>query len=116
MLFAVLPVFTASKSAALSAIVFAVWALATLVPGLSAAARRLHDTDRTAWWLFLSFVPLGPIVLMMWLMQPSGDANRFDTDGSALEKAPKQLKARRAAKDDPFAKLHDLARAPVVRP
>lgn len=36
------------------------FALGTLVPALAAGARRLHDTDRSGWWLAL---PLGPMLL-----------------------------------------------------
>jgi uncharacterized membrane protein YhaH (DUF805 family) len=41
--------------------------LATLLPTLAVAARRLHDIDRSAWWLLLYFVPLvGWIILIVW--------------------------------------------------
>lgn len=36
------------------------FALAVLVPNLAVAVRRLHDTDRTGWWLV---VPLGLLLL-----------------------------------------------------
>jgi uncharacterized membrane protein YhaH (DUF805 family) len=32
--------------------------LATFLPGLAVAVRRLHDTDRTGWWLLIAFVPI----------------------------------------------------------
>ncbi len=35
-------------------------------PSLSVMARRLHDTDKSAWWLLLNFIPLiGQIVLLV---------------------------------------------------
>jgi uncharacterized membrane protein YhaH (DUF805 family) len=41
--------------------------LATLIPGIAVFVRRLHDTDRSGWWLLLLFVPLiGAIVLIVW--------------------------------------------------
>jgi uncharacterized membrane protein YhaH (DUF805 family) len=41
--------------------------LVTLVPTIAVAARRLHDTGRSGWWLFLSLVPLiGLVVLLIW--------------------------------------------------
>jgi uncharacterized membrane protein YhaH (DUF805 family) len=41
--------------------------LATIIPNLPVAARRLHDIDRTGWWQLLHFVPLiGTIVLIVW--------------------------------------------------
>ena len=35
----------------------AIFSLAVLLPGIAVAARRLHDVDRTGWWLLLAFVP-----------------------------------------------------------
>src|SRR3954468_23001946 len=31
--------------------------LATIVPSLAVGARRLHDTNRSGWWLLMPFVP-----------------------------------------------------------
>jgi len=40
--------------------------------GLAVAARRLHDTDRSAWWLLLLLVPIaGWAMLLYYLAQPS---------------------------------------------
>lgn len=45
--------------------------LAALVPTLSAGARRLHDTNRPAWWLLLSLVPVvGAIAVIYLCCQP----------------------------------------------
>ncbi len=44
------------------------WAACTLVfvmPYAAVAVRRLHDTNRSGWWLLLVFVPLGNIVLLI---------------------------------------------------
>jgi uncharacterized membrane protein YhaH (DUF805 family) len=53
--------------------------LATLVPAIAVAARRLHDTDRSGWWQLLNFIPLiGSIILLVWYCQPgTPGANRF---------------------------------------
>ena len=46
-----------------------IYALAVLVPSLAVAMRRLHDTNRSGWWLLLTFVPLlGSLVLMVFLI------------------------------------------------
>lgn len=41
------------------------FALATVIPGIAVSVRRLHDVDRSGWWLMLSFVPyvLGLVLL-----------------------------------------------------
>ncbi len=56
--------------------------LATLLPYLGVSVRRLHDIDRTGWWLLLGFIPLiGIIVLIVWFATggDKGD-NRFGPD------------------------------------
>lgn len=58
------------------------YSLVVLLPGLGVAVRRLHDIDRTGWWLLVSFVPLvGILLLLVWFARP-GDAgaNRFGPD------------------------------------
>jgi uncharacterized membrane protein YhaH (DUF805 family) len=37
--------------------------LVHFIPGLSVSVRRLHDIDRTGWWVLLAFVPL--VVMMV---------------------------------------------------
>lgn len=45
------------------------YALAVLVPSLAVAVRRLHDTDRTGWWLLIALVPvIGVIVLLVFML------------------------------------------------
>lgn len=58
------------------------WSLAILLPSLAAGARRLHDTDRSAWWLLIMLLPLiGVIVLIVFFAQKGTDgANRFGPD------------------------------------
>jgi uncharacterized membrane protein YhaH (DUF805 family) len=53
--------------------------LALLLPNLAVSARRLHDTDRSAWWLLLVFLPLiGYIVLIVfWAQRGQNTDNRY---------------------------------------
>lgn len=39
--------------------------LGLLLPALAVNARRLHDTGRSGWWILLSLVPFGSIVLIV---------------------------------------------------
>ncbi|MHA4779499.1 DUF805 domain-containing protein [Streptomyces sp. MSC1_001] len=42
------------------------YALAILLPALGLFVRRLHDTDRSGWWILIGLVPLvGSIVLIV---------------------------------------------------
>ncbi len=56
-----------------------VFALAIFLPGLAVTVRRLHDLDRSGWWIFLNFIPLiGFIVLTVWFcMRGTPGPNRF---------------------------------------
>jgi uncharacterized membrane protein YhaH (DUF805 family) len=53
--------------------------LALLLPSISVGVRRLHDLDRSGWWLLLVFIPLiGGIVLIVWFcMRGTAGSNRF---------------------------------------
>lgn len=56
-----------------------VFSIVSFFPFLSLVARRLHDTDRTALWLLLCFVPmLGPVCLFILSILPGTiGENRF---------------------------------------
>jgi uncharacterized membrane protein YhaH (DUF805 family) len=46
------------KSEQAWSILFLVYSLGTLIPMLAVAVRRLHDTDRSAWYIVLYFIPI----------------------------------------------------------
>jgi uncharacterized membrane protein YhaH (DUF805 family) len=47
-------------------------AAATIVPSISASARRLHDTGRSGWWQLIGIIPvIGWILLIVWLATDS---------------------------------------------
>ncbi len=49
-----------------------IYMLGVLLPSLGVAIRRLHDTDRSGWWLLLIFLPIiGPIVLLVFFVLDS---------------------------------------------
>ena len=65
-----------------SGILGGLFELAVLIPGLAVGVRRLHDTNRTGWWLLLVFaVIIGCIVLLVWFIK-QGDAgpNKYGPD------------------------------------
>lgn len=67
--------------------VASLYSLATLVPGLAVAWRRLHDIGRSGGYWFFIFIPLaGPIILLVWLAT-SGDVgdNPYGPDPKAEE-------------------------------
>ena len=49
-----------------------IYALAILIPFLAVSVRRLHDTDRSGWWLLIMLIPLiGAIVILVFMVQDS---------------------------------------------
>ena len=47
--------------------IYIVWTLLAFLPGLSVSVRRLHDIDRSGWWILIALVPLvGFILLIIW--------------------------------------------------
>ena len=58
--------------------------LALLVPSISLAARRLHDTGRTGWWQLIALIPIiGFIILIVFLVQDSHDTNDYGVNPKA---------------------------------
>ena len=45
--------------------------LALIVPAIAVGARRLHDTGKSGWWLLISFIPFGGLVLLVFTVQDS---------------------------------------------
>ena len=55
--------------------------LVTFLTSLALAARRLHDMDRTAWWLLIAFTGIGSILLIIWFcFRGTQGPNRFGPD------------------------------------
>lgn len=46
---------------------FLVW-LILFFPQLALSVRRLHDTDKSCWWLLLAFVPFGSLILLVFFV------------------------------------------------
>ena len=55
------------------------YGLAVLLPTIGVSIRRLHDTDRSGWWLLLSLIPVlgGLILLVFMLLEGTPGENRF---------------------------------------
>ncbi|WZH36905.1 MAG: DUF805 domain-containing protein [Microbacterium enclense] len=61
-------------------VLLAIWGLVTIVPYIALLVRRLHDTNRSGFWVFIYFVPLaGPIILFVFtLLSSKPEGARFD--------------------------------------
>ena len=56
-----------------------IYGLAIIVPSIAVSVRRLHDTDRTGWWILINLVPIvGSIVLLVfYVLDGTPGQNRF---------------------------------------
>ena len=60
---------------------FVLAVLALFVPSLAVAVRRLHDQDKSGWWLLISFIPFGGIVLIVfYCLEGTQGPNQFGPD------------------------------------
>ena len=59
-----------------------IYSLAVLIPSIAVSLRRLHDTDRSGWWLIIGLIPLiGTIVLLVFMAQDSRPSeNRYGSN------------------------------------
>lgn len=66
------------------------YSLVVFIPSLAVAIRRLHDTNRSGWWLLLSFVPLvGPIVLIvLMLLSSQPEDNKYGPNPHGTTSSP----------------------------
>jgi uncharacterized membrane protein YhaH (DUF805 family) len=74
-----------SMNLGLGGILFCIIVLGLFVPSLAVLFRRLHDTDRSAWWILIACLPLiGALVLLVFtLLDGTPGPNRFGPDPKA---------------------------------
>jgi uncharacterized membrane protein YhaH (DUF805 family) len=61
--------------------------LALLLPNLAVQVRRLHDVDKSGWWLLIMFIPLIGLILLYWFVLPSTEGANEYGEGPALADA-----------------------------
>ena len=58
--------------------------LGTLVPSIACAVRRLHDQDKSGWFVLLGLIPLiGIVVLVFMFLEGTKGANQYGPDPKA---------------------------------
>jgi uncharacterized membrane protein YhaH (DUF805 family) len=62
-----------------------VYLLGIIIPSIAVTARRLHDTNRSGWWMLISVIPLVGLVLIYFLVLDSqpGD-NQYGPNPKAV--------------------------------
>jgi|SRR5579871_3992768 len=56
--------------------------LGLLLPGIAVSIRRLHDLDRSGWWVLIALIPIvGWIILLIWYCTKGTDgSNQYGAD------------------------------------
>ncbi|WP_155298092.1 DUF805 domain-containing protein [Deinococcus kurensis] len=52
-------------------ILLVVYSLAVMVPSIAVTVRRLHDTGKSGWWYLLNLIPLGSLVILVFMVLDS---------------------------------------------
>ena len=59
----------------------------TFVPGISVAARRLHDLNKSGWWMLIGFTIIGLIPLLYWACKKGDDKpNKYGPNSIIFKK------------------------------
>lgn len=61
---------------------FLLFVLVSFIPALAASVRRLHDQDKSGWFLLLQFIPYvgGIIIIVLMCIDGTKGENRFGPD------------------------------------
>jgi len=63
-------------------VLFGLYALATLLPGLGVVVRRLHDVGKSGWFYFVAFIPFigGIWILILFCTEGNRGPNQYGPD------------------------------------
>jgi uncharacterized membrane protein YhaH (DUF805 family) len=58
------------------------WGFIVFIPALAVAVRRLHDTNRSGWWILIYFIPLAGFIALFvfFVLEGTRGPNRFGPD------------------------------------
>jgi len=70
-------------SALISPTLYLIVVLVLFLPTLAVTVRRLHDTDRSGWWILISLIPLVGLILLVWMCMGTDANSRWATQAAA---------------------------------
>ena len=64
---------------------YLLYGLAVIIPSIAVGVRRLHDTDRSGWWLLICLIPIIGGIWLIVLLATAGTAgeNKYGADPKA---------------------------------
>jgi len=74
--------FIAGLLGELAIIVIGIFYLAIIIPSIALTVRRLHDNDKSGWWILIAFVPIlgGLYLFYLFVIKGTTGPNRFGPD------------------------------------
>ena len=65
--------------------IIGIFSLAVLLPSLAVQVRRLHDTNRSGWWILLGLIPFvnyvgGIVLLVFYCLEGTPGPNKYGQD------------------------------------
>ncbi len=61
-----------------SPLIFGIYILITIIPNLAVTVRRLHDINKSGWFLLISFIPyLGNFILLIFLIMKGNKSDNI---------------------------------------
>ncbi|MBO4530336.1 MAG: DUF805 domain-containing protein [Paludibacteraceae bacterium] len=71
----------------LAAIIILIIALALVIPSLAVGVRRLHDINKSGWWMLINLVPYVGSFILLYFYAKAGDKgeNQYGPDPKALD-------------------------------
>ncbi len=67
-------------------ILYTVYMLAVLIPSLAVSVRRLHDIDRSGWFLLIVFIPIVGLIwlLILYVRERTSGENQYGSNPKAV--------------------------------
>ncbi|WP_350276746.1 DUF805 domain-containing protein [Kribbella sp. HUAS MG21] len=71
-----------------SGILSSIYGVAVLLPSIGVAIRRMHDTNRSGWWILINLIPCVGFIWFIVLAAQEGNAgdNQYGPDPKAAER------------------------------
>ncbi len=68
-------------------IIYLLYMLAVLIPGIAVFVRRMHDIGKSGWWFFISLIPLigGIWLLVLLATDGSSEDNNYGTSLKTIQ-------------------------------
>jgi uncharacterized membrane protein YhaH (DUF805 family) len=59
-------------------VLYVLYLLAIIVPTIAVTIRRLHDSDKSGWWILIGLIPFGGLVVLVFMcLDSTRGANRW---------------------------------------